>query len=61
MKTDVLEFQNMMNDFVFVSTIQTCLTFKEIKLFLIFNPLYSRAPGLATNAGAKNIVMFLRG
>ena len=40
MKTDVLEFQNMMNDFVFVSTIQISLTFKGNQTFLIFNPPY---------------------
>ena len=43
MKTEVLTFQKMMNDFVFVSTIQTCLTFKENQTFLIFNPPYHTA------------------
>ena len=33
----------MMNDFVFVSTIQTSLTFKRNQTFLIFNPPYSEA------------------
>ena len=32
----------MMNDFVFVSTIQTSLTFKGNQTFLIFNPPYCR-------------------
>ena len=43
----------MMNDFVFVSTIQTCCTFKENQTFLIFNPPYSIPPYTGKPWGAR--------
>ena len=40
MKTNILSLQNMMDDVIFVSNMETCLTFKENQTFLIFNPPY---------------------
>ena len=38
MKTNILSLQNIMDGFIFVSNMETCLTFKENQIFLIFNP-----------------------
>ena len=52
MKTDVLEFQNMMNDFVFVSTIQISLTFKGNQTFW-----FSTRPNIGIGIGIGSIGM----
>ena len=38
MKTNILSLQNMMDDFIFVSNMETCLTFKENQTFFDFQP-----------------------